>query len=106
MMARNYTYGWKLSEMGYSAISWDYMTEEEQEKRIYVNNLLDPSVHGAECGWDGVAYCVCDVDGHDRSEFVLMFANRNDTPNDARCICVTGESKGSIAEAVWSSVFC
>lgn len=104
-MNRNYYYGWQLSEMGYSALTYDHMTDEEQEKRIYVNNLLDPSVHGADCGWYGVCYCVCDINGENRAEFIGMFATMDDTPNDARWICVTAEGKASIAEAVWSSVF-
>lgn len=91
--------------MGYKAITTDHMTKVELDKRWYVSQYLDPSVKEADCGWHGVAYCVCDIDGENRTEFVLMFGSPNDTPNNARWINVTAESKGSIAEGVWSLVF-
>ena len=104
-MKASYTWGWQIGQMGYKALTTDKLTREEIDKRWYVHEYLDPSVREAKCGWHGIAYCVCDIDGKDRSEFVLMFANPNDTPNGARWINVTGGSKGAIAEAVWSLVF-
>lgn len=104
-MKRNYKWGWQISAEGFKALTTEHMTMEEISKKCYVNKFLDPCVHEGRCGWDGISYCVCDIDGEGRTEFVLMFADRNDTPNGARWINVTGESKGSIAEAVWSLVF-
>ena len=104
-MKANYVWGWQISNEGFSVIMPDDMTFEEQQKRHYVNQFLDPSVSQAWCGWHGIAYVVCTIDGDCRREFVLMFADRNDTPNQARWINVTGCSKGAIAEAVWSLVF-
>lgn len=104
-MKANYMWGWQMSEMGFLALTNDRLTAEEIDKRWYVHEYLDPSVREAKCGWYGIAYCVCDIDGEDRTEFVLMFANKDDTPNGARWINVTGCSKGAIAEAVWSLVF-
>lgn len=104
-MKASYTWGWRIGEMGYKALTTDKLTREEIDKRWYVHEYLDPSVREAKCGWHGIAYCVCDIDGKDRSEFVLMFGGRNTTPNGARWINVTGGSKGAIAEAVWSLVF-
>lgn len=91
--------------MGYKALTGYHMTPEELDKRNYVNNFLDPSVREAQCGWYGISYAVCDINGEDRREWVLMFADKNDTPLGARWINVTGDSKGAIAEAVWSLVF-
>ena len=104
LMRRGYLWGWQLDD-GYRAIMYDHMTEEELDKRNYVHEFLDPCVREAKCGWDAIVYCVCDNNGQDRREFVLMFANKNDTPHMARWINVTGDSKGAIAEAVWSLVF-
>lgn len=104
-MKANYMWGWQISEMGFQALANNCLTEEEIDKRWYVHEYLDPSVTEAKCGWYGIVYCVCDIDGEDRTEFVLMFANKDDTPNSARWINVTGCSKGAIAEAVWSLVF-
>lgn len=103
-MKRSYKWGWQI-DPELNALTTYAMTPEELDKRWYVIQYLDPSVHWANCGWDGVAYAVCDANGENRREFVLMFADKNDTPNGARWIDVTGESKGSIAEAVWSLVF-
>lgn len=104
-MKASYQWGWQISEMGFKAITADHLTPEELHKRWYVLHFLDPSVDNADCGWHGIDYCVCDIDGNDRREFVLMYADRSDSPNRARWINVTGDSKGAIAEAVWSLVF-
>lgn len=98
-------WGWQINQMGFKALDGYHMTMNEIDKRHYVNAFLSPSVHEARCGWDGIAYAVCDIDGENRTEFVLMFAEPNDTPNSARWINVSGDSKGAIAEAVWSLVF-
>jgi len=103
-MKSSYIWGWQLPKE-YKALTTAYLTMEELDKRIYVHEYLCPSVNKAQCGWDGIAYAVVDNDGKDRREYVLMFADRNDTPNGARWINVTGNSKGAIAEAVWSLVF-
>lgn len=104
-MKASYMWGWQIGKMGFSALTSDHLTKDELDKRQYVNQFLDPSVHEAKCGWYGIAYCVCDINGEERTEFVLMFADKNDTPNAARWINVSGDSKGAIAEAVWSLVF-
>ena len=105
-MRANYMWGWQISE-GFQALYVSSMTYEEIDKMRYVQEFLDPSVREAKCGWYGIGYCVCvsDIDGKDRTEFVLMFADKDDTFNSARWINVTGCSKGAIAEAVWSLVF-
>ena len=105
IMKASYMWGWQTSKMGFKALDGYHMTSEELDKRWYVHEYLDPSVSEANCGWYGIAYCVCDINGENRTEFVLMFADKNDTPNAARWINVSGDSKGAIAEAVWSLVF-
>lgn len=104
-MNRTYRWGWQIADDGDFLIDGYKMTQEERDKRHYVNEFLDPSVREANCGWHGIAYCVCAIDGHVRTEYVLMFADKNDTPLQARWINVTGDSKGAIAESVWSLVF-
>lgn len=103
-MKASYRWGWQI-DPEFKALTRDRFTDNERDKARYVNEFLDASVNKADCGWDGVAYAVCDINGEYRTEFVLMFADRNDTPRQARWINVTGNSKGAIAEAVWSLVF-
>lgn len=98
-------WGWQIYDMGYRALPYDKLTDEEKDKSRYVHEFLDKCVLEANCGWDGIVYCVCDINGEERTEFALMFACENDTPPMARWINVTGDSKGAIAEAVWSLVF-
>ena len=105
-MTRSYKWGWQISDMGYKGISPNCLTHTEIDKMGYVNQYLAPSVEQARCGWAGIAYCVCDINGNNRAEFVLMFWSKYDTPHNARWINVTGDSKGAIAETVWSLVFC
>lgn len=104
-MKATYRWGWQVSNEGFLALTTNYMTRDEVEKRWYVNEFLSPCVEKANCGWHGISYCVCDINGENRTEFVLMFADKEDTPNQARWINVSGDSKGAIAEAVWSLVF-
>ena len=105
MMKASYKWGWQISQMGFFAMTPYHFTRDEIDKRNYVHEFLSPSVREAECGWYGLNYCVCDIDGENRTEFVLMYASKEDTPHNARWINVTGDSKGAIAEAVWSLVF-
>lgn len=104
-MKASYKWGWQIRNDGFLKVTPDKLTNGEIDKRYYVNTFLDPCVHEAKCGWHGVSYCVCEIDGECRTEFVLMFGDKETTPNGARWINVTGNSKGAIAEAVWSLVF-
>jgi len=103
-MYKGYQYGWEIED-GFLVLTSDHLTSEEIDKRWYVHQFLDPSVREARCGWYGIVYCVGDVNGENRREYVLMFADSKDTPRMARWINVTGNSKGAIAEAVWNLVF-
>ena len=103
-MKASYVWGWQLPE-GTQALTWDKLNYEEVDKRSYVIDFLDPCVREARCGWYGVVYAVTEDAYGDRKEWVLMFADQNDTPNEARWINVSGNSRGAIAEAVWSLVF-
>lgn len=105
MMRASYRWGWQIANDGFTALSAAQFTDNERNKAQYVNEYLDASVNKANCGWYGVSYCVCEIDEECRTEFVLMFGDKETTPNGARWINVTGNSKGAIAEAVWSLVF-
>lgn len=102
-MAR-YIWGWELPE-DIKAVDYYAMTNEELQKKWYVDNALDKSVAEADCGWYGVHYAVTEDPQNGRMEWVVMYAHGNDTPREARWIPVMGCSKGAIAEAVWSLVF-
>ena len=105
-MKASYAWGWQILDMGFTAtVDPRDMTEEEKKKRNYVHEFLSPSVQAAECGWHGISYCIATIGEEERREFVLMFATKEDTPAGARWVNVTGDSKGAIAEAVWSLVF-
>ena len=103
-MRATYVWGWQLPK-GLLALPTNKLTREELDKRRYVHEFLHPSVSEANCGWHSIAYAVCDIDGERRREYVLMFGDAKDTPVNARWINVSGDSKGAIAEAVWSLVF-
>lgn len=100
----NYIWGWQLPKET-KAVAYYERTNEEQAKAWYVNEALDKSVAEADCGWTGVCYSVTEDPDEGRREWAVMFANKEDTPREARWIPVTGDSKGAIAEAVWSLVF-
>lgn len=100
----NYIWGWQLSDDN-KAIDYDMMTEDEQEKARYVNGALHKSVAEARCGWPVISYVVTEDSFGIRREWALMFGSKEHSPKSARWIPVTGNSKGAIAENVWSLVF-
>lgn len=52
---KNYTYGWKLKDLGYIEMPESEYTEHMNDMKEYINMLSDVVIK-AKCGWDGVEY--------------------------------------------------
>ena len=52
---KNYTYGWKLKELGFVEVPEEQYTQHQMEMKEFVD-MLSEVVIKANCGWDGVQY--------------------------------------------------
>jgi hypothetical protein len=52
---KNYTYGWRLKELGYVEVAEEQYTDRQRDMKEYID-ILSEAVRKAKCGWDGVQY--------------------------------------------------
>lgn len=98
-----YYWKWELEEKGYEEeFQRSSYSDMELETSIYVEQYLSPSIHYAECGWDHCKYHILSS-AYGTEEFVALYPDETDV--GGKYICVTGNSLGAIAEAVWNNVF-
>lgn len=99
---KNYTFGWKLKEMGYVEIPESEYTEQQKDDKKFIDKLSNV-VKDAKCGWDGITYKVmCYTDGSFEKYMVLHVDN---DMNGGRWIPISGNSKGCnlsvLGENLW-----
>lgn len=98
---KNYTFGWKLKEMGYVEIPESKYTERQKDDKKFIDKLSD-IVKEAKCGWDGVEYVVMGHYDHEYTEpyMVLCVDGYRE-----RWIPISGNSKGCnlsvLGENLW-----
>lgn len=97
---KNYTYGWKLKDLGYAEISDNEYTESMMDMRDYVDMLSDVVVK-AKCGWDSVEYKAMKHTSGSTSEYMVLCVDGN----GERWIPISGNSKGCnlsvLGENLW-----
>lgn len=97
---KNYTYGWKLKERGYTEIPECEYTERQKEMKEYIEMLYNV-VKEAKCGWDELKYKVISYKGEFNEKFMVLCVNGS----EARWIPITGNSKGCnlsvLGENLW-----
>lgn len=97
---KNYTYGWRLKELGYVEVPESEYTDRMLEMKEYVNMLSDV-VDKADCGWDGVEYKVMKYIDDSIEKYMELYTN----DGGARWIPITGNSKGCnftvLGENLW-----
>lgn len=86
---KNYTYGWKLKERGYTEIPECEYTERQKEMKKYIE-MLSNVVKETKCGWDELKYKVMSHKGEFNEKFMALCVNGS----EARWIPITGNSKG------------
>lgn len=98
---KNYTYGWKLKEMGYTEVDYTEDTVSQRNMRNFIDMLSDV-VKEANCGWSGVEYVVMKHRDHEHKEpyMVLCVDGYRE-----RWIPIDGNSKGCnitvLGENLW-----
>ena len=97
-----YTWKWDLDERGFVEVPFEEYGDCKLEKMKYVEKYLSPSIKHARCGWNHVVYYVL-KNQYGIEEYVALYPDEENT--NGRYICVSGNSLGAIAEAVWENIF-
>lgn len=97
---KNYTYGWRLKELGYVEIPEDSYSERQKDMQEYIA-ILSEAVKKARCGWDGVRYAVMQYTDDSIEKYMVLWV----TGGGERWIPITGNSKGCclsvLGENLW-----
>lgn len=107
-MAKNYTYGWKLKEAGYTEVPETEYTLQQKEHQDFIKALSDVVIK-ADCGWDGLEYKVMrkKVDNtssitviNERIYMVLVVGDQAE-----RWIPIEGNSKACNLQVLGENIF-
>lgn len=100
---KNYTYAWKVKQLGYEEeVDVREYTDYQKEMKEFVEEL-SKVVCKARCGWRGVHYKVMRNVNGGTSEYMVLYTSTGD--DDGRWIPVSGNSKGCnlsvLGENLW-----
>lgn len=97
---KNYTYGWKIKDMGYVEIPSDDYTESMWDNKAYIS-LLSNAIIVAKCGWDSVEYKAMKHENGSILEYMVLCVDGH----GERYIPISGNSKGAnfsvLGENLW-----
>jgi hypothetical protein len=97
---KNYTYGWKLKDMGYVEIPNSEYTNSMCDTKAYIA-VLSNAIVIAKCGWDSVEYKAMRCQNGDINEFMVLCVDGC----GERYIPISGNSKGCnfsvLGENLW-----
>lgn len=97
---KNYTYGWRLKELGYVEIPEEQYTDRQKDMQKYIE-VLSEAVRKAKCGWDGVRYAVMKYTDGSIEKYMVLWCDNG----GSRWIPITGNSKGCnlsvLGENLW-----
>lgn len=98
---KNYTYGWKLKEMGYVEVDAAKYDNSHANMKNFIDMLSDV-VREAKCGWSGVEYVLMCHKGHEHKESYMVLCVDD---HRERWIPINGNSKGCnisvLGENLW-----
>lgn len=96
---KNYTYGWRLKELGYVEVAEEQYTDRQRDMQKYIE-VLSEAVRKAKCGWDGVKYKLMKINDYAEPYMVLCVDD-----SEARWVPIDGNSKGCnlsvLGENLW-----
>ena len=97
---KNYTYGWRLKQLGYVEVPEDEYTDRQKDMKEYII-LLSKTIAKANCGWDGVQYKVMRYTDGSIEKYMVLYVDGG----GSRWIPITGNSKGCcfsvLGENLW-----
>lgn len=98
---KNYTYGWRLKEMGYIEVPEIEYTERQHDIKNFIE-MLSIVVRKANCGWSGVEYVLMKHYDHEHREPYMVLCVDG---HRERWIPIDGNSKGCnisvLGENLW-----
>ena len=86
---KNYTYGWRLKELGYTEVPEEEYTDKQKEMKAYID-FLSAAITMADCGWDGVKYKVMRYIDKSIEKYMVLYV----AGGGERWIPITGNNKG------------
>lgn len=92
-MAKNYTYEWRLKELGYTEVPEFEYTERQKEEKEFID-MLSNVVWKAGCGWTGVAYKVMRYTDGNIEKYMVLYVGSKERMEGSRWIPISGNSKG------------
>lgn len=97
---KNYTYGWRLKDLGYVEVHVSDYTDNMLDMSVYID-MLSEVVVKAKCGWDGVEYKVMKDKNGCLNEYMVLCVDGH----GERYIPISGNSKGCnlsvLGENLW-----
>lgn len=97
---KNYTYGWRLRELGYVEVPEEQYTDRQKDMQQYIK-MLSEVVRKANCGWSGVEYKVMKYIDDSIEKYMRLWVE----DGGSRWIPITGNSKGCnlsvLGENLW-----
>lgn len=97
---KNYTYGWRLKELGYVEVPEEEYTDRQKDMKAYID-VLSEAVSKAKCGWSGVEYKVMKYTDDSIEKYMRLWVE----DGGSRWIPITGNSKGAclseLGENLW-----
>jgi hypothetical protein len=98
---KNYTYGWRLKELGYVEVNKNEYTERQVDMRNFIE-LMSDVVRKANCGWSGVEYVLMGNANYEHKEPYMVLCVDG---HRERWIPIDGNSKGCnisvLGENLW-----
>lgn len=98
---KNYTYGWKLKEMGYVEVLEHEYTRRQCDMKNFIEMMSDV-IRKANCGWSGVEYVLMGHKDHEHNEPYMVLCVDG---HRERWIPIDGNSKGCcfsvLGENLW-----
>ena len=97
---KNYTYGWKIKDLGYVELHESDYTDSMIDMKNYISMLSDV-IAKAKCGWSSVEYKAMKGKHGDVSEYMVLCVDSH----GERWIPINGNSKGAnfsvLGENLW-----
>ena len=96
---KNYTFGWRLKELGYVEVSKEEYSDHQKSMEEYIG-VLSEAVRKAKCGWDSVVYKLMKINNYAEPYMVLCIAGHGE-----RWIPIDGNSKGCCLEVLGQNIW-
>ena len=103
-MAKNYTYEWRLKELGCTEVPESEYTECQKEDKEFID-MLSNVVWKAGCGWTVVAYRVMLYTDNSIEKYMVLYVGSEEHMEGGRWIPINGNSKGCNLAVLGENLF-